>query len=628
MATLLSLWGIQQLSHSVNKVDPEVSIIHQDGGSTSTSDTSNDEFLTRRSHYEFRVVLHVDPGKLRNIKPRVHGFFVKRVMDPSKTGISRQPLLPPVEAPWPVEHVCPDREPPIQPFLKRDRHRDLVRYAYETLVYKNSSEKLSEPKRWIATEEMLREIVQPIVAKKSRNTAEQQLIIELASSVPRKSAFDLGTYETQMWYDKYMPKSPSLVICPEEARKIARWLDLKTTELKKKVQKPIFRQKNADSDFIVPDDIDREDLLGAFLILEGPAGSGKSTAVLAAAEAANSFVITMDSSSRRSGKDLTLKLTGISESRLVHASQGQQTVILIEDVDCLFETEATTFWPALMKYCQSSKRPTLLCCEDLSRIPSQIVAACDVIKFKKNRPEHVADVAWLIALCQGHLLHYETVAACVGVSGSLPQTLAQLQFLCQMGIGGRRSGIDWLPKQAEIESNKRVVNVESESWTSANDMGEPTLEATSNTSGSFSTSRFELVSALSLLDRKPYSIVCDRPKPEETFSGHLVLEQFCEPRYIDIPAAKYLNGFWHSSEEPLCNTSSVIQNLRDIRSDTFTQYSTLTLPYLRDFARSDRERATVMSRYGSTRLSRRSWAALGVDCRQYLSNGEYILSSW
>lgn len=364
----------------------------------------------------------------------------------------------------------------------------------------------------------------------------------------RLSAYDQSTCENSLWHAKYLPHAAAEVLqAGKEAMYLKDWLqalrvqsvDTGTVEAckdKGKVEKPKKRRKRLD-DFVVDSDEGDDELdevsgderdwtpagfgqrsktilrpvrkentrLNNVMVISGPHGSGKTAAVYAVAKEIGYEVFEINSSSRRSGKDLLDKIGDMTKNHLVQqhqakgavdseesidkteediksgkqgtmtsffkakvqppaepkkASSGQafvpeaktsqksqraqkQSLILLEEIDILYE-EDKQFWPTLMTMIAQSRRPFIMTCNDESLVPLQTLPLHGILRFSPPPTELAVDVSLLIAANEGHALKREAVESLYVSRGyDLRATVAELNYWCQIGVGDRKNGFEW-----------------------------------------------------------------------------------------------------------------------------------------------------------------------------------------
>ncbi|CEJ91834.1 hypothetical protein VHEMI07522 [[Torrubiella] hemipterigena] len=378
------------------------------------------------------------------------------------------------------------------------------------------------------------------------------------------SAFDRSTCEGSAWTQKYAPKTAAQVLqSGQEILILKQWLEkLKVlsvesgngdgkTKSKTDDGHKKKKRKNKVDDFIVnSEDEDSEiDELMEFsdgvqndrliskrslirggslgtksrlanaILLSGPHGCGKSAAVYAVAKELGFEIFEINSSTRRSGKDILEKVGDMTRNHLVQQHRAQagnndddtmnevksgkqatmasffkakttatskpvpkkpepsddkpkvpkaqkQSLILLEEVDVLYE-EDKQFWSSLVTMMSQSKRPFIMTCNDESLVPIQTLNLQGIFRLSLPPPSLTVDLCLLLAANEGHALKRSAVESlCKSVGGDLRAAITNLNFWCQLGVGDRRGGFDWFylrwPKGTDLDESGDVVRVVSE----------------------------------------------------------------------------------------------------------------------------------------------------------------------
>lgn len=345
------------------------------------------------------------------------------------------------------------------------------------------------PKQLRLSKQQLRNLVSQVIV----DPQQMQVLKSLMACADKFSAFDSIEHETQTWTTKYAPqKSSEVVTHGNSASKVFDWLQDKFEELKKapveslafslfRAQRPAKRQNSEFDGFIVKssEDFNEEPAeeetpkVPKILILHGPPGSGKTSAVYAAAAELGAYTFELNSSDIRSSKKLFEKLGGMGKSHLVHRNQQgtqkgefKKSVILLDDADVLFEEEQS-FWTGLDKFVETSRRPVILTCSNLSLLPPGIIEHHynSFVQFH-HAPLHLqVNALWLLGICEGHLLnHFALQQLVYNNKYDFRSSIHDLQFWCQMALGDRRSGINWtiMPKERALldQTDVRVISHE------------------------------------------------------------------------------------------------------------------------------------------------------------------------
>jgi len=412
--------------------------------------------------------------------------------------------------------------------------------------------------------------------------------------------FDKGECETQTWTQKYAPICAADVLqLGKEAIVIRDWLknlSVVTVDSGKGLgkakdrlgakQKPVMKKRKKMSeldDFIVTSDGDDEDdemdeltdpedlatvesrhafkkslvrmgdqtnMNGARLmrrknvvLLSGPHGCGKTAVVYAVAKEMGFEVFEINSSSRRSGKDVLDRVGDMSENHLVnhqlnesrstgiappidsdqelntdalqkdlesgrqgtmtsffkpsvdskqkpktkplstmlqkdensvksktqksqhHQHHQKQSLILLEEVDVLFD-EDKQFWVTILTLATQSKRPIIMTCNDENLVPLDALPLYAVLRLSPPSIDLATDYLLLMAAKEGHVLERDAVSNLYkSKDHDLRASITDLDFWCQMSVGDRKGGLEWnyqrWPPGKDVDEYGRVIRVAS-----------------------------------------------------------------------------------------------------------------------------------------------------------------------
>nr|CAH7755921.1 unnamed protein product [Callosobruchus chinensis] len=259
-----------------------------------------------------------------------------------------------------------------------------------------------------------------------------------------------------MWTEKYKPRNSEDIIGNTEAIKglkkwLEAWMNFSEDIINSKRKR---RNSNSSDDFIVSDCSSRDTLRlpGNTVVLEGPCGSGKSTAVYAVCNEFGFNVIEINASSKRTGKHLLHKLQEATQSHQVRkkesssftnflqqtdsqeAGDKQMCVLLVEDIDIVFEQD-DNFITALMQLVTTSKRPIILTTTDFDSVFVQrFLGDFERISFKPLSANSLAVWLQLVCLVEGMFVDQDEIGSLLEFNkGDVRRTMLELQFWVQSG---------------------------------------------------------------------------------------------------------------------------------------------------------------------------------------------------
>lgn len=161
-----------------------------------------------------------------------------------------------------------------------------------------------------------------------------------------------------MWVDMYKPNDTNNIIGNENNMQMLKsWLSdrkiIKDNGSKKKKKK----KKNVE---------DEEEYKSTnAMLLVGPTGIGKTASVYACANELGFRIIENNSCNKRTGSSIMSLLSEVTQSQVIENSSSdnfsQDTILLFEEIDVLFE-EDTGFFHSLKLLIEQSKRPIILTC--------------------------------------------------------------------------------------------------------------------------------------------------------------------------------------------------------------------------------------------------------------------------
>lgn len=533
---------------------------------------------------------------------------------------------------------------------------------------------INKPKRVLFTGSRLKQLALDTISPHSISRLQY-----LVDKVDSPKAFDLFTCENQPWATKYAPKTTKNLISSSTSHgNVLEWTKKKIDQLRKFTapETSLKKKRKRMDDFIVDDDeildpFNEEDQKKSdFLILCGPPGSTKTSTVFAVASELNAFVFEINASTKRAGKDVLQLLEGIGHSHVVHSSKTQilkrNTIILLEEVDVLFQDE-NSFWPSIEKFASTSRRPIIMTCNDPNRLPEDLVNREGAVSFSyfASAPMDLAvDCLWLIALNEGHLLQKEKLFSLWSQSNQdIRQCINTLQFWCQLGVGGKKSGIDWYCDEAERQLVRERTGDDNVRVISQDTLPDLHFEDKNGSSVSSVSSFDDIVKfseSVSLADYFDNNTQSNISNDINCTDGELIgYRSFSEtslrsdPLDFELKPAEYLRPFLPFPIEDVNIKAKMDMELcRDAFSFLSYQYSwnrignsttnncidcstpvvmtTEIAPYIRDIALNDMRKEihkqSVLSQHttsgSSLRLSNRSLVSLGLyDSQKYFGDG-------
>ncbi|KAJ8948651.1 hypothetical protein NQ318_022719 [Aromia moschata] len=274
--------------------------------------------------------------------------------------------------------------------------------------------------------------------RKKKNADDSTEIIDLASD-------EGDMMEHAMWTEKYKPRCSDDIIGNADALKnIKKWLEswLKFSQEINAKKKRRRNDSTSDSEFDNTDCDSRDStkLPGNTLVLGGPCGSGKTTAIYAICKELGFNVIELNASSKRTGKRLIQELQEATQSHQIgqrayrFKRETKNVRTLIEDIDIVFEQD-DGFISGLTQLITTSKRPIIMTTTDASSVYAQkFICQYEYISFLPLSSQTLATWLQIVCLVEGLYVNCDDIGCLLEFNqGDARKTLQQLQFWVQSG---------------------------------------------------------------------------------------------------------------------------------------------------------------------------------------------------
>ena len=166
------------------------------------------------------------------------------------------------------------------------------------------------------------------------------------------------------------------------------------------------------------------------------------------------------STKNNQGKGRTSGRGTVSADVLKKVNSQKQSLILIEEVDVLFD-EDRGFWSGVIALISQSKRPVILTCNDESCVPSEEVILHATYHYQAPPAGLATEYLLSLAANEGHLLDRDMIQNLYkSKHEDLRATIMDLDFWCQMAIGSQKGGLDWMLGEQDLGDHTGMADTQ------------------------------------------------------------------------------------------------------------------------------------------------------------------------